>query len=89
MALLDLLGRRLTLRVIWELREGPLRFRALQACCDRASPTVINTRLAELKAVGIIELEEEGYALTAQGKRLLERLAPLDAWAKDWSRTLD
>ena len=60
MALLDLLGRRLTLRVIWELREGPLRFRALQACCDQALPTVINARLAELKAVGIVELEQEG-----------------------------
>ena len=67
--------------------------RARQTCvrsrCDQASPTVIYTRLAELKAVGIVELREEGYALTAQGRGLIERLAPLDAWAKDWSRTLE
>lgn len=50
---------------------------------------VFNARLAELKAVGIVELRAEGYALTAQGRGLFERLAPLDAWAKDWSRTLE
>src|SRR5208282_2198038 len=33
MALLDLLGRRWALRVIWELREEPLVFRALQQRC--------------------------------------------------------
>ena len=48
MALLDLLGRRWALRLIWELREGPLVFRALQARCG-VSPSVLNTRLAELR----------------------------------------
>ena len=30
MALLDLLGRRWTLRIVWELREEPKRFRELR-----------------------------------------------------------
>ena len=30
MVLLDLLGRRWTLRIVWELREEPRRFRELQ-----------------------------------------------------------
>jgi DNA-binding HxlR family transcriptional regulator len=37
MALLDLLGRRWALRIIWELRDGPLTFRDLQAACDGMS----------------------------------------------------
>ena len=41
MALLDLLGRRWSLRILWELREAPLTSRALRAACDEASPTGI------------------------------------------------
>ena len=46
MALLDLLGRRWALRMLWELREGGLSFRALQERCDGVSPSVLNTRAA-------------------------------------------
>src|SRR6266480_959095 len=51
MALLDLLGRRMTLRVLWELsRSGePLTFRALQGAAD-TNPALLNTRLKELRA---------------------------------------
>ena len=52
MALLDLLGRRWTLRIMWELREGSLTSRALRKACDEASPTVMQTRLSELRAAG-------------------------------------
>ena len=48
MALLDLLGRRWTLRILWELREGSLTSRALRTACDEASPTIMQTRLTEL-----------------------------------------
>ena len=42
MALLDLLGRRWTLRIIWELREDrALTSRALRTACDEASPTIM------------------------------------------------
>ena len=46
MVLLDLLGRRWTLRIVWELREDAKRFRELQDAIG-ASPTIINTRLGE------------------------------------------
>ena len=39
-ALLDLLGRRWTLRIGWELRDGPLTFRQIQDRCDAMSPSV-------------------------------------------------
>ena len=49
MALMDLLGRRWALRVIWELRDGRLTFRALQEACGGVSPTVLNQRVRELR----------------------------------------
>ena len=90
MALLDLLGRRWTLRVIWELRdEPPLRFRELQAHCDGASSSVLADRLRELGDAGLVAHAGDGYALTDQGRDLLGRLAPLDAWAATWQPAND
>src|SRR6478672_8667630 len=85
MALLDLLGRRWALRVLWELRGGPLPFRALQQRCDGMSSSVLNQRLAELRAADVVERSDAGYGLTAEGARLLEGLEPLQAWAERWA----
>ncbi len=85
MALLDLLGRRWVLRVLWELRDGSApTFRQLQQRCDGVSSSVLADRLRELAEVDLVEHTGEGYVLTGQGTALLERLAPLDAWAADW-----
>lgn len=89
MALLDLLGRRWALRVLWELRQDDATFRELQGRCDGVSPTVLNDRLRELRASGIVTLADDGYTLTTRGRALLEALAPLDAWAKAWARSAD
>ena len=86
MALLDLLGRRWTLRILWELREGPLRFRALRERCEDPSPTILNQRLKELRDTDIVILEDTGYSLTAEGKDLLASLAPLRKWAERWAK---
>jgi DNA-binding HxlR family transcriptional regulator len=86
MVLLDLLGRRWTLRILWELRQGPLTSRALRNACDEASPTVLNDRLKELREADFIELGEAGgYALTALGRELSEKLMPLHHFAEKWS----
>ncbi|MBZ4421402.1 helix-turn-helix transcriptional regulator [Myxococcus sp. RHST-1-4] len=87
MALLDLLGRRWLLRIVWELRSGPLTFRALREACGDLSPTVLNTRLKELRDSGLVALDgAEGYALTPLGQELLERFLPLVDWAERWAR---
>jgi DNA-binding HxlR family transcriptional regulator len=88
MALLDLLGRRWALRVLWELRTGEsLTFRELQARCSEVSSSVLNDRLRELRAAGIVAARpRHGYSLTAEGASLLEDLQPLDGWAKRWAR---
>src|SRR5437762_263681 len=87
MALLDLLGRRWTLRILWELREQSLTSRALRAACDQASPTVLQARLSELRQAGLIELVRgDGYRLTAMGRELLQTFLPLHRFAERWSK---
>ena len=73
MALLDLLGRR------WALRTA----------CDEASPTVMQTRLSELREAGLIELAQgDGYGLTELGKELNETFLPLHRFAERWSKQM-
>ena len=89
MALLDLLGRRWSLRIVWELREGPLTSRALRSACDEASPTVMQARLTELREAGLIELVQgDGYGLTELGRELRETVLPLNRFAERWSRQI-
>jgi DNA-binding HxlR family transcriptional regulator len=89
MALLDLLGRRWALRVLWELRGGEsLKFRELQERCGAVSSSVLNDRLRELREARIVAAgEAQGYRLTGAGERLLVALGPLDRWAKEWARS--
>lgn len=85
MALLDLLGRRWTLRIVWELREGALTSRALRTACDEASPTILQTRLTELREAGFVELTDDGYGLTGLGRELFQTFSPLHRFAERWS----
>jgi DNA-binding HxlR family transcriptional regulator len=86
MVLLDLLGRRWTLRILWELRDGPLTSRALRTACDEASPTVLQARLSELREAGFVELLAAGYGLTGLGKELEQNFLPLHRFAERWSK---
>jgi DNA-binding HxlR family transcriptional regulator len=86
MALLDLVGQRWTLRILWELQTGPETFRALQTRCDDLSPTVLNNRLKQLRAAGLVALQADGYAMTPEGRALGQHLLKLDTWARDWAR---
>jgi len=89
MVLLDVLGQRWTLRILWELRDGTATFRALQARCDAISPTVLNSRLKALRAMALIEVAEGGYALTQRGLELGRHFARLDQWANGWAAELN
>ncbi|MBR0696987.1 helix-turn-helix domain-containing protein [Bradyrhizobium lablabi] len=86
MVLLDLLGRRWTLRIIWELREATLTSRALRTACDEASPAIVQTRLTELREAGFVELTGDGYRLTAFGRELFQTFAPLHRFAERWGK---
>ena len=84
MALLDLLGRRWALRILWELRTGQPTFRELRQRCDDVSSSVLSTRLRELSEAGIVAHTGTGYTLTPAGRDLLTRLRPLSDWAARW-----
>jgi DNA-binding HxlR family transcriptional regulator len=87
MAALDLLGRRWSLRVLWELRHGPLGARALRTRCDDMSPSVLYQRLAELTDAGLVErADDQRYQLTRIGRDLGAALDPLDSWARRWTK---
>jgi DNA-binding HxlR family transcriptional regulator len=83
MVALDLLGRRSTLRILWELRADALTFRRLQEASETNS-SLLNTRLAELRELGLVAHDGSGYALSAEGRRLLAALTPLTEWARRW-----
>lgn len=91
MALLDLLGRRWALRVVWELREDAApTFRELQQRAGGISSSVLTARLRELTEAGIVRHGEDGgnggYTLTPRGHDLLRCLLPLERWAAAWTR---
>jgi len=86
MALLDLLGRRWALRILWELRSSPVpTFRELQSTCGNVSSSVLAQRLRELSTAGIVTRSSAGYEVTPDGRALLRLLAPLDRWAETWA----
>ena len=88
MAALDLLGRRWSLRLLWELRDGPLGARALRDRCDGMSPSVLYQRLGDLLAAGLVgQGDDQRYELTPSGRELGKALEPLDAWARRWATT--
>jgi DNA-binding HxlR family transcriptional regulator len=82
MRALDVLGRRWSLRVLWELREGPKNFRSLREACEDLSPSSLSQRLVDLKELGVVEAGEAGYMLTDSGKQLGNILGSLERWAE-------
>ena len=85
-ALLEILGQRWALRVLWDLRHQPVTFRELRDYCDDVSPTVLNNRLKTLRQHGLVDLSDAGYVSTPLGRELGERVLDLDRFAKRWAR---
>lgn len=84
MVVLDVLGRRGALRVLWELRgDNPMTFRALQDACE-TNPGSLNTRLKDLRQLGIVDHDDGGYRLNASGRDLMKTLESLQAWSDRW-----
>lgn len=86
MTLLDLLGRRMALRILWELSLAgePLTFRALQQAAE-TNPSVLNARLKELRESRLVDHSRDGYRLTAEGRSLVTVVLPLHEWAERWA----
>ena len=89
MAVFDLLGRSRSIGILWQLSTGgAATFRELQQRCEIASPTVLNSRLKELRQAGLVEKTKDGYNVTAMGGEIYEMLEPLRAWSRKWAASL-
>ena len=88
MVLLDVLGQRWTLRILWELRDGRVSFRELRERCEQVSPSLLNQRLKTLRELGLVDHDGSGYGLTRRGVELGGQLNALDRWSRGWAREL-
>ena len=85
--LFERLECRYALRVLWALRDGhPQTFRLLQDSVGGITPNTLNTRIKELREVGLIDHGSDGYAVTASGSDLLKRLSDVQAFANRWAQ---
>jgi DNA-binding HxlR family transcriptional regulator len=88
----EILGDTWSLLIVRELLLGSTRFSTLQKGMPRISPTVLNTRLKQLEARGIIARRpvsgQRGheYRLTAAGKELGPVIDSLVVWGTRWAR---
>ena len=83
-AIFDLLGRRWAMRLLWELRDGRVGFRALQGRCG-VSSSILGNRLRELAAAALVDSEGgTRYGLTPLGRELVMAMRPLVRWAAAW-----
>ncbi|MBT8415393.1 MAG: helix-turn-helix transcriptional regulator [Boseongicola sp.] len=88
----EILGNTWSLLIIRELLLGSTRFSRLQKGMPRISPTVLNTRLKELEANGVITKRpisgQRGYEyqLTPAGKELAPVIESLVVWGMRWAR---
>ena len=74
--------------IIWHLNKGPASFRSLQSDCETISPSILNTRLKDLREAGLITRTLDGYQLTDLGEDLFRLLEPMGKWAIQWAETL-
>lgn len=88
----EILGNSWSLLIVRELLLGSTRFSRLQRGLPRISPTVLNTRLKELEAHGVITKRaitgKRGfeYHLTPAGKELGPVIESLVVWGMRWAR---
>jgi DNA-binding HxlR family transcriptional regulator len=72
MVLLDVLGQRWTLRILWELREERLNFRELRRRCE----------------LDLVDHTDEGYGYTRLGAELGVHISGLNRWSERWAKAL-
>jgi DNA-binding HxlR family transcriptional regulator len=86
-SVLDLLGRRWALKLVWELRRSTLAFSELRERTG-ISPSVLSARLSELFDAGVLERDAgRRYRLSGPGRELARILYDLNRWAEHQHET--
>ncbi|MDX6607207.1 MAG: hypothetical protein QOD14_1747 [Solirubrobacterales bacterium] len=81
-SVLDLLGRRWALRLIWELRRSTLQFSELRRRTG-ISPSVLSARLGDLVDADVVERDPgRRYRLSGRGRELARLLYEINRWAE-------
>lgn len=85
MVLFDILGRRWSMRILWELNQKSHTFNKLRRDCDNVSPSTLKLRLTELQEHNLVKhIGDEGYTLTPIGFELMDKISYLRDWADKW-----
>ena len=76
--------------ILWHLRDGPVRFNALARQLGGASKKMIDQRLKEMEAMGLVERKvlstrpiAVAYEITDFGRSSLIVLAQLKDWSEE------
>ena len=75
--------------ILWHLKDGPVRFNDLARMLGGASKKMVNQRLKEMEAMGLVEREvladrpiAVAYEITSFGRSALGVLDELREWAE-------
>lgn len=87
---MELVGKRWTALIIYQLLEGPQRFNAIEAALP-ISGRLLSERLKELEKEGIVERKVYSevpirveYNLTDKGYSLEQTVREIEVWSKKW-----
>ena len=85
-----LLGGKWKGSILWHLKDGPVRFNDLARQLGGASKKMVNQRLKEMEALGLLERRvlstrpiAVAYAITDYGRSALSALDQLRVWAEE------
>ncbi len=87
---MDLLGKRWTTLILYQLLEGPQRFNEIESSLT-ISGRLLSERLKELEKENIVERKVYSevpirveYSLTDKGKALEGAIREVEKWSKIW-----
>lgn len=88
---MELIGKRWTALIIYQLLEGPQRFNAIEAALP-ISGRLLSERLKELEKEQIVERKVYSevpirveYSLTDKGRSLEGAVREIESWAQNWT----
>lgn len=88
---IEILSKRWTALIIYQMLPGPQRFAGIESSLTNLSGKVLSERLKELEAEGLIHREvypetpvRIEYSLTEKGHALAPILSEIGKWATQW-----
>jgi DNA-binding HxlR family transcriptional regulator len=93
---IDVVGGKWKVLILWELKDGSMRFGGLKRALTGVSEKMLIQHLRELERDEVLHREayhevppRVEYSLTEYGRTLNEALAPLGAWGREHKARLE